>query len=134
MFKLVNKRLRNRKGFTLIELVVVIAILGILALIAVPRFTGARDNAERSAVEANLRTIDSAISVFAAENGTSIEPTADSTSPTGLVPNYIASWPSGPGDATYAIDNARAVVSGSNVAGENIASGSAVTVENLPWN
>ncbi len=45
MFKLMNKQ-RNKKGFTLIELIVVIAILGILALIAIPRFAGFTDRAK----------------------------------------------------------------------------------------
>lgn len=44
MFRLINRQ-RNKKGFTLVELVVVIAILGILAAIAVPRLLGFQDRA-----------------------------------------------------------------------------------------
>jgi len=46
MLRFFNKRIHNRKGFTLIELIVVIAILGILALIAIPRFAGFTDKAK----------------------------------------------------------------------------------------
>lgn len=50
MFKLFNKHMRkNKKGFTLVELVVVIAILGILALIAVPKLLGFQDRARAQA-------------------------------------------------------------------------------------
>ena len=54
--------IKNRKGFTLVELVVVIAILGILAGLAIPRFMDAR-------LVADLRTIESAESMYYAEKG-----------------------------------------------------------------
>lgn len=71
MRKWINKK-RNKKGFTLVELVVVIAILGILAVIAVPRLSGAGANAKEEANKANIRTIESALSIYLAEN--SIKP------------------------------------------------------------
>lgn len=48
MFRIINKQ-RNKKGFTLVELVVVIAILGILAAIGVPRLLGFQDRAREQA-------------------------------------------------------------------------------------
>ncbi|TFZ40677.1 prepilin-type N-terminal cleavage/methylation domain-containing protein [Soehngenia longivitae] len=63
------QRKRNKKGFTLIELVVVIAILGILAALAIPRFTGTQNNAKEQTHNANVRTIESALGLYAAEKG-----------------------------------------------------------------
>jgi prepilin-type N-terminal cleavage/methylation domain-containing protein len=67
MLTFFNKRLHNKKGFTLIELIVVIAILGVLAAIAIPRFTGTLDNAELKADQATARTIVSAVALAQAE-------------------------------------------------------------------
>lgn len=68
MFNFIQKQLKNKKGFTLVELVVVIAILGILAAIAVPKFTSVTANANLKAFEANHRTVVAAIQMYVAAN------------------------------------------------------------------
>lgn len=60
---------RKEKGFTLIELMVVVLIIGILVAIAVPVFNVARENAWRRTCQANLRTLDGAIQAYYAEYG-----------------------------------------------------------------
>lgn len=58
---------RNKKGFTLVELIVVVAILGILATIAIPRLTGVQDRAKLSADKVTFATLNSAIAVAVEE-------------------------------------------------------------------
>jgi type IV pilus assembly protein PilA len=53
----------------LIELIVVIAILGILAAIAIPRFMGTLDNAKTKADDATERVVNSAVQLYYAEEG-----------------------------------------------------------------
>lgn len=66
MLKIKGKR---KKGFTLVELMVVIAIIAILLLIAVPKLTEATKGAKVRTFEANFRTAMSAVNAAYADNG-----------------------------------------------------------------
>ena len=70
---LMNRRhLRNRcpvAGFTLIEIMVVIVILGLLAAVVVPKIVGRTDDARRTTAKMEIRNVESALHLFKLDTG-----------------------------------------------------------------
>ena len=66
MLTKIRKKL-NSKGFTLIELMIVIAIIGILAAIAIPQFAAYRTKSYNSAGQADLRNVKTTLEAFYAD-------------------------------------------------------------------
>ena len=65
-----KKMLKNKKGFTLIELMIVVAIIGILAAIAIPNFMTYQCKAKQSEAKSLLGAVRTAQEVYFAENST----------------------------------------------------------------
>jgi prepilin-type N-terminal cleavage/methylation domain-containing protein len=100
-----NKTSR-KAGFTLVEIMIVVAIIGLLAAIAIPNFIKARATSQQNACINNLRQFDGAISEWALETGQSNGATPTAT----LISAYIkvnaaSSVPGCPASGTYTYGN-----------------------------
>lgn len=62
-------RLRDRSGFTLIEIMVVIVILGLLAALVVPKLIGRTEEAKKTQARVQIRNIEQALGLFKLDNG-----------------------------------------------------------------
>lgn len=88
----------REKGFTLVEIMIVVAIIAILSAIAIPNFMTARSKSRSSACKANLRQVDGAIEQLAMDSTLT---NGDSCAISDLVSTYIKKTPACQAGGTY---------------------------------
>ena len=109
----------NPKGFTLIELMIVIVIIGILAAIAIPDWSAMRDRAREAGVRTNMHSYQLAAEDFAVKNSGNYPVAADDAAVKANMPggNYPKNPFTGTNDAwTWAADPAASGIIGANPA------------------
>ena len=77
---------QTRSGFTLIEMMIVVAIIGLLTTLAMPNLARARDNSRLNMIYANLRALDTAKDQWALENN---KPTGTPIDSLGVLSNHF---------------------------------------------
>ena len=93
------KKMNRKSGFTLVEIMIVVIIIGLLALIAVPQLARNRDAAQRSACQNNLRQINANVQQYMLENSTTSVPGTSAVASM----FQTGSFPTCPGGGSYTL-------------------------------
>lgn len=95
------KMFRKDEGFTLVELMVVVLIIGILVAIAVPIFNAAKGSAQQKTCFANERTVEGAYQSYLASSPTAAKATNWDDLKGELIPDYVKEEPKCPAGGDY---------------------------------
>ncbi len=98
----ITNRKENQKGFTLVELIIVMAILVVLAGIAIPKFTGVLSSSKTKAHTANLKMLQDAVDIYISDAGV-VATTVDSLNDL-VTGGYLKAIPASPtGGGSYTV-------------------------------
>ena len=114
MLKKIRQMLKGQEGFTLVELMIVVVILGILAGIGVQQYGNIQERAKKAADDANRKVLTNATNMMLMLDANPDDDFDDdkleitSETPNKLVPQYLDEWPDNPmGDGPYVVEVTR---------------------------
>lgn len=98
MLKKLRKMLKKQEGFTLVELMIVVVILGILAGIGVQQYANVQQRAKKAADEANRKVLTNATNMWLILESPTLNDGDNTVGQNELVPQYLDEWPDNPLD------------------------------------